>query len=654
MKRNITIKEIKLLVKMLNQYRDDYYNRQKSLVSDYEYDELFDRLKYYEETTGFVLSNSPTQTVGYEVKSELKKIKHNHPMLSLDKTKSIDDLKNFLKDKFGILMLKLDGLTISLRYLNGELVSAETRGNGEVGEDVLHNVKTFSNIPLHINYDGELIIDGEAIITYDTFHKINNSLPDGKKYSCPRNLASGSVRQLDSKVASKRDIKFIAWKMVNEDYKNFYKQLDILDSLGFDVVPYCGVYSSDINDELINKLKNQAEIESYPIDGMVLGYDDIEYGKSLGATGHHLKSQIAFKFYDEEAVTVLRYIDWTVGKTGVITPTAVFEPVEIDGTVVERASVHNLSILNKLNLMSGDKITVYKANQIIPQISKNLSDGKRDNYINIPARCPVCGERADIVQENDTKILVCTNDNCKGKLLGKLTHFVSRDAMNIEGLSEATLEKFIDNEWLTSFIDIYGLYRYKDEISQLEGFGDKSTDKLLTAIENSKNTTLDKFLYALSIPNVGKSVSKTISDYFNGDFDEFHMTSIANFNFDWTILPDIGQTLSNNINKYLKQNYMMIGGFTNVIKFEIKDNINVSNKLNNKTFCVTGSLNIYPNRNKLVEDIENNGGKCVGSVSKKTNYLLTNDTTSGSSKNIKAKELGIPIITEEEFIGMIK
>ena len=439
--------KMRKLIAVLNEHRDAYYNKQSPTISDYEYDKLFDELKCLEEETGIILSGSPTATVGYEVKSELKKVTHNHPMLSLDKTKSIDDLKKFLGDKNGILMLKLDGLTVSLRYINGDLISAETRGNGEIGEDILHNAKVFSNIPLHINYDGELIVDGEAVITYDTFERINANLPEGEKYKNPRNLVSGSVRQLDSKITAERNIKFIAWKMVKGvDSNSFNKRLNILHDLGFDVTPRYIVNKEAISD-LIDCMKGTAEDCKLPIDGMVLGYDDVAYGESLGATGHHLRSQMAFKFYDEDVETTLKGIDWTMGKTGTLTPTAIFQPVEIDGTTVERASIHNLSILNEILGATphiGQKITVCKANQIIPQV---ISADKKPNYDNVlftPLRCPICGGHTKVKQENNSQVLICTYDNCNGKLLGKMTHFVSKNAMNIDGLSEATLDKFIE------------------------------------------------------------------------------------------------------------------------------------------------------------------------------------------------------------------
>lgn len=657
------VNRIKELVKTLNRYRDAYYNKQNSEVSDYEYDQLFDELKQLEKTTGIVLSNSPTQTVGYEVKSELKKVIHNHPMLSLDKTKSVNELAKFLGDKIGILMLKLDGLTVSLRYIDGHLISAETRGNGEIGEDILHNAKVFNNIPLQIDYQGELIVDGEAIITYDSFEKINAGLPEGEKYKNPRNLVSGSVRQLDSKIAAERNIKFVAWKMVKgSDSNSFNKRLNILSDLGFEVTPRY-ILDKEIIVDMIDCLKGVAEHNGYPIDGMVLGYDDVSCGESLGMTGHHVKSQIAYKFYDEEVETTLKGIDWTMGKTGQITPTAVFEPVEIDGTTVERASVHNISILKELELMAGDTITVYKANQIIPQIAENLSANERHKnglYVwnqiqNVPAYCPICGGIAEIKKDNNSEVLMCMNPSCKGKLLGKLTHFVSKNAMNVDGLSEATLEKFIELGWVTSFEDIYNLDKYYTNMIELEGFGEKSVDKLLNAIKLSQNTTLDRFIYALCIPLIGRSASKAISQYFDGSFERFYNEGCLSY-FVFENLESFGVEMSDSVRKYLNTNIQMVKELADIMTFKVSQKEIIPKNINlvGKTFVITGSLNTFANRDAAKEQIEALGGKVSGSVSAKTSYLVNNDINSTSGKNKKAKELGVPIITEEELVNMMK
>lgn len=656
------IDNMKMLIKELNKYRDSYYNHSVSLISDYEYDEKFDELKQLEEDTGVILSGSPTQEVGYEVKSNLQKVTHNHPMLSLDKTKSYEELVRFQNGKILIMMCKMDGLTISLKYVNGELVSAETRGNGEIGEDVLHNVKTFTNVPLKINTDKEIVvIDGEAIITYDDFNKINEMLSEEEKYKNPRNLASGSVRQLDSSIAAKRNLQFIAWKFVEGSTKNnFFERLVELQELGFTTVPktLVPVYSAPVdpifgikNDIVL--LKATAEEYGYPIDGMVLGYNDIKYGESLGMTSHHLRSQIAFKFYDEEVETVLKNIEWTMGKTGVLTPTAIFEPIEIDGTTVERASLHNVSILKDLELSYGDTITVYKANQIIPQVKENLDKSMTD-ICTPPSICPICGGKTQIVKDKDSESLVCTNPNCKGKFLGKCVHFVSKNAMNIDGLSEATLEKFIELGFIESFIDIYELKAgFYNDIVVLNGFGKRSADKLMAAIEKSKQTTLDRFIYALCIPLIGKTASKTISEHFNGSFELF---SEYGWNFDYQLLDDFGYAMSQSITEYLKKNIKEVRELATYMTFkqpDVKKNSDSQTNLSGKVFVITGSLNNFANRDEAKEKIESLGGKVVGSVSKKTDYLVNNDINSTSGKNKKAKELGIPIITEEELINIL-
>jgi len=661
------ISRIKELTGLLNKHRSSYYNDSISSISDYEYDRLFDELKELEERNNFTMSTSPTVTVGYEVKSKLEKVKHNHPMLSLDKTKSVGELIDFIGDEKGIAMLKLDGLTISLRYLNGQLISAETRGNGEIGEDILHNARVFSNIPLYIDYMDELIVDGEAIITYDAFEKINASLFEDEKYKNPRNLASGSVRQLDSNVAAERNIKFIAWRAVkglNND-NLFSNQLVALSRLGFETTPFYHISNEYDNhgtieeyvDITIETLKEDAIEKQYPIDGLVIGFDDIAYGESLGKTGHHFKNQIAFKFYDEEVETTLLDIDWTVGKTGVLTPTAVFEPVEIDGTTVEKASLHNLSIMHSLyhsQWYAGLKLTVYKANQIIPQVREvNDLDTTYIKSLSAPHTCPICDNEIKIFYSNNTEELICTNPSCDGKLLGRLSHFVSKNAMNIDGLSEATLRKFIDKGWLKDFIDIYFLPVYTQEIRMMGGFGEKSADKLLTSIEDSKDTTLDRFIYALCIPLVGRTKSKIISKHFNGDFDNFYRNGLCSTLFDWTTLDDFGDAVSNSINNYLDSNFDMIWTLSRFIKFK-KPQIELNpSTLTGLTFCITGSLNHFENRDAAKNKIESLGGKVSGSVSKKTSYLVNNDIGSPSSKNNKAKELSVPIITEEQLSKMM-
>lgn len=647
------------LVDDLNMYRDAYYNKSDSLITDFEYDQLYDLLQKLEDETGIILSNSPTQSVGYEVKSELNKIKHSHKMMSLDKTKSVKDLKKFAGDEDCLLMCKLDGLTCLLTYENGDLVRAETRGNGEVGEDITHNAKVFENIPLHINYPGKLEIEGEAIITYHDFEEINSKIKnDNEKYKNPRNLASGSVRQLDSKIAAKRHIKFIVWKVPTRS--NGFSMTDnfhFARTLGFDVVPhllYCKENQEMIG-EMIDALKNTADSFGYPIDGLVMSYDDIQYGLSLGMTNRFPKHSLAFKFYDEEVETVLKNIEWTMGKTGTLTPVAVFEPVEIDGTTVERASLHNVSIMKELELSYGDTITVYKANQIIPQVSDNL-DRTLDNLCTPPGICPICGAGTKVVKENDTEVLMCTNDNCKGKLLGRLCNFVSRDAHDIRGLSEETLRLLIDNGYLTNLIGLFYLKNYKEELSVLPGLGAKSVSKILSEIEKCRYTTISKFLIGLSIPLIGRTQSKAIEKYFHGDFNEFMCAWSCGFGFDWTILDDFGAARHTSMSRFFIDHSTMINELADEFIFDIRrsdDSLNNSNVLNGKSICITGKLRVFKNRDELVVDIEKHGGKVVSGVTKKTNYLLTNDKTSGSSKNKKAEELSIPVITEEEYIKLV-
>lgn len=661
------IKRIKELVSIMNQYRNAYYNKNISEISDYEYDRLYDELKSLEESTGIVFTHSPTQIVGCEVKSKLEKVIHSHPMLSLDKTKSTNDLKSFASDKNCILSLKLDGLTIMLTYENGQLVQAETRGNGELGEIVTHNAKVFDNIPLHINYKGHLEIEGEAIITYDNFEKINSSIenPDDK-YKNPRNLVSGSVRQLDSSIATKRHIKFIAWKVptIIEGFDandSFLYRLLYVRNLGFDIVPLLtyvnGTYDEEHIEEMIEALKNIADELGYPIDGLVMTYNDIHYGESLGMTGHHPKHSIAFKFYDEEVETTLKDIEFTMGKTGVLTPTAIFDPVEISGSTIEKASIHNLSVMEELLGKTphiGQKIIVYKANDVIPQVleSDKGYSGIKDLMIDIPTTCPVCGGKTEIKQDNDSRVLICTNPNCKGKLLGKLTHFVSKNAMNIDGLSEATLEKFIELGWINDFIDIYNLKEHKSEIMKLEGFGKKSVEKLLNAIEKSRNATLDRFIYSLCIPLIGKSASKTISKYFNGKFNSFFEIIMEEPFFDWTKLEDFGSAMEVSLCDYFDKWCEKINELANIMTFDAPQIISViDNPFNNKTICVTGKLNNFT-RDSINEKIASLGAKVASSVTKKTDYLLTNEA-SNSSKYKKAMELNIKVISEEEFLNMI-
>lgn len=652
------VKRIKELVTQLNTYRNAYYNNSESQISDYEYDNLFDELKQLEDETGVIMSNSPTQTVGYEVKSKLEKVKHSHPMLSLDKTKSVDDLVKFAGDKDCLLSLKMDGLTVLLTYEDGELVQAESRGNGETGELITHNAKVFTNIPLNIEYKGKLEVEGEAIITYPDFEKINSKLSEDDKHKNPRNLASGSVRQLDSNIAAQRYIKFIVWKVpkIEDEIKSddsFLFRLQFVKNLGFDIVPLFTYTNKSADKENINKiiesLKNKASEQGFPIDGLVMVYNSVSYGESLGMTGHHPRHSIAFKFFEDEMTTTLRNIEWTMGKTGILTPTAIFDSVELEGTSVERASLHNISVCKELQLGIGDEITVYKANTIIPQVRENLT---KSNDFSIPERCPICGGKTSIIKENSSEILVCDNSECKGKLLGKLTHAVSKNAANIDGLSEQTLEKLIELGWLNSFQDIYRLSEHKDEMSKLDSFGKRSVEKLLDAIEKSKNITLDRFIYALCIPLIGRSASKTIAKYFNYDFKEWYQIGISQ-PFRYTLLDDFGETMQNSIHNFAVNNMNMISDLADEFTFEKVEEKSSGVDLSSKTFVITGSLVHYKNRDELVDLITSMGGKVSGSVSAKTSYLLNNDINSTSSKNQKAQKLNIPIISEEDFIKMI-
>lgn len=649
------VKRIKDLVKQLNEYRDSYYNEARPVVSDAAYDKLFDELSELEKETGVVYANSPTQTVGYVVKSELEKVKHSHPMLSLDKTKSVNDLVKFSRDKDCILSLKMDGLTCLLTYEDGVLVQAETRGDGEIGELITHNARVFENIPLTIDYKGHFEIEGEAIITYDDFNKINESLSEDKKYKNPRNLASGSVRQLDSKAAAQRHIKFIAWKVPTEVASNsFINRLQYAAELGFDTVPFLPIRGNS-NAEFINivieQLQRRANERSFPIDGLVATYNDITYGESLGMTGHHPKHSIAFKFYDEEVETVLKNIEWSMGKIGSLTPVAIFDPVEIDGTMVERASLHNVSILTKLDLQIGDTIIVYKANQIIPQVKENLSAKDRESaYIRIPSQCPVCESSTQIVKENDSEVLMCTNPHCKGKLLGRVSHFVSKKGMDISGLSEETIKKFIELGWIAEITDVYNLEQHYDRLSTMSGFGRKSVDKLRKSIENSKTVRLDKFITSLSIPGIGTSQSRELAKVFN-TWDDFRDASVGCYNF--TQIDGFGDVLSKNIHSWFKDMCGIADNLASLMTFEAKEKQNADNSLDGKSFVVTGKVFRFKNRDEVKAEIEKRGGKVTGSVTKSTYALINNDIESNSSKNKKAKELGVKIITEDQLIEML-
>ena len=640
---------IQYLVKQLNIYRNAYYNESKSLVSDYEYDELYDELEKLENETGIIYSNSPTQSVGYEVVSKLQKVKHSHPMLSLAKTKSTNDLVNFSSGRDCVLSLKMDGLTTLMTYDFGSLIQAETRGNGEIGEIITHNAKVFENLPGKIHISPKFEFEGESIITKSDFELINSKLSKDEQYKNCRNLVSGSVRQLDNRIAKERHIKFIVWKVPygSATYTSGFK---FAKQLGFEVVPYVKYNSNtDDIDEKIAYLKAIAEEKGYPIDGIVCTYDDINFGKSLGMTGHHPRHSIAFKFYDEENVTTLRSVEWTMGKTGQLTPVAIFEDTEIDGTTVNRASLHNVSIFRSLELGVGDEITVYKANQIIPQIRDNLT---RSNLLKVPCKCPVCNGVTSVIKENDSEVLVCTNPDCQGKLLGKISHAVSRNALNIDGLSDATIEKFISLGWLKSISDIYSLKKYEKNMKTLSGFGKKSVDKLLASIEISRKTELNRFINALSIPMIGNTASKTITKYCNGNVDKFFEGMEEEFPY--INIEGIGMQRADIMEDFWKKNKEDIESFAKEFVFEESESKNkTANNLDGLNFVITGSLNEFENRDAAKAEIEKHGGKVVGSISSQTNFLVNNDVNSTSSKNTKAKSLGIPIISESELISMI-
>lgn len=635
------------LVMLINYYRDMYYNEAKSEISDFEYDNLYDELLKLEGETGYLLANSPTQTVGYIVKSSLEKVKHNHPMLSLDKTKSVDDLVIFLGGKKAVVMAKMDGLTCSLRYVNGNLVSAETRGDGITGEDVLHNIKVMKSIPQKITETAETIIDGEVIATYRDFNAVNSTLTEDAQYKHIRNYASGSVRLLDSGVSVDRKLRFVAWKVVKGCSSNsFMDRWHFLTKNGFTAVPIVDVAapSANVLEAAIESVKNWAKRYDYPIDGCVIGFDNVAYGDSLGQTSHHLRSQIAYKFYDETYPTKLKYIDWTMGKTGTLTPTAVFNPVNIDGTTVERASLHNISIIKSLGLTNGCSVYVYKANQIIPQIDSCDSDG--DGDIEYPSVCPVCGARTIIKRNNDSEVMYCTNEDCNGKKLAKFINFVGRKATNIVGLSEATLLTLLSKGYISTFKDIYHLDKYADEMSTWEGFGKRSVEKLLKAIEDSRTIKLENYINAIGITGIGASNSKVLSAQFNGDYNEF-ITALNN-GFDLATLDGFGAIMRDSIMCWIKSDKMSVG-LAEEFNF-IKETKSTDNSLNGLRFCITGSFS--ESRDVLKDKLESKGAIFVSSVSKKLDVLFVGENA--GSKLDKAKELGIKISDEKELMEILK
>lgn len=637
------IDRIKELTELLNKASDSYYNTGDTIMEDHEFDTLLEELCSLEQETGFVMATSPTHKVGYEVKSELQKVTHNHPMLSLAKTKDWNEFIIYFGSKDVIGMLKMDGLTCSLRYVNGELVSAETRGNGEIGEDIFHNIKTVKTVPQKIPYKDELIVDGEIICTYEDFE------PFSTEYKNPRNFASGSIRLLDSNECAKRHLTFVAWNVIKgfDNENSFLRKLVIIDELGFTVVPWTSSFDWDAKEFLVNKAKKLG----YPIDGLVGRFDDIKYGESLGTTSHHSNAAYAFKFYDELTETTLRDVEWTLGRTSVLTPTAVFDSVDIDGSSVSRASLHNISIMKNLGLTKNCTIRVFKANQIIPQVDSADKDG--DVSIKIPTKCPICGGVTSIKQDNESEVLVCTNPDCIGKKLARFTHFVSRKCMNIDGLSEKTLSLLISNNLVKNFRDIYHLKEHVCKLCTLDGMGKKSVENLLNSIEKSRDVKLENFIAALGIPNIGLSAAKAISKKFNGNHYDFIM-ALANDNYDFSQIDDFGEITNKSLHDWWHSKDPMVELLPMEVNFIVENDTGSSSNLDGKSFCITGSLTYYANRDALVKAIEDNGGKYVSSVSKKTDYLINNDKNSTSGKNKKAIDLSIPIISEEDFLNMIK
>ncbi len=643
------LKRIKELVEILNKAGRAYYSKGVEEMSNFEYDALYDELVQLEKKTGCVLSDSPTVNVGYEVLSELPKERHESPMLSLDKTKSVDDLISWLGEQKALLSWKLDGLTIVLTYDNGELQKAVTRGNGEVGEIITNNARVFKNIPVIIPFKEKLVLRGEALITYSDFEKINEKIPEADaKYKNPRNLCSGSVRQLNNKITKERNVNFFAFNLVsaeNVDFKNSRKeQFEWLKTQGFDVVEYKEVTKDNLADT-VAWFEKAITTNDFPSDGLVILYDDIDYGDSLGRTAKFPRNSLAFKWTDETANTVLRQIEWSASRTGLINPVAIFDTVELEGTRVSRASVHNISIMESLKLGIGDTIQVFKANMIIPQIASNLT---QSGNIDIPKKCPVCGGDTQIKEINEVKTLYCTNPDCQAKHVKSFAHFVSRDAMNIDGLSEATLEKFIQKGFLKKFKDLYHLDRYSDDIIDMDGFGQKSYDNLIASCNRSKNTTLPKVIYGLGIANVGLSNAKmivrqlkTVENIINCQRQE--LESIDGVG---SVIADTFVTYFENENN--KKAFLELLEELNIEQEESQS----ANTLEGKIFVITGSLNHFDNRGQLKELIESLGGKVTGSVTSKTSYLINNDSESSSSKNKNAKKLNVPIITEDEFIEM--
>lgn len=639
------------LVELLNKASRSYYQDAQEIMSNYEYDRLYDELQNLEKELGITLSNSPTVNVGYEVVSELPKERHESPMLSLDKTKEVEELKNFVGSQKVLMSWKMDGLTIVLTYRDGKLYKAVTRGNGEVGEVVTNNAKVFKNVPVQIAYPGELILRGEAVIGYHDFEKINEEIEDvDAKYKNPRNLCSGSVRQLNNQITAKRNVMFYAFTLVQADGVDFQNsracQMEWLKAQGFTTVEYHMVTRDTVEDE-VAKFSSEISKNDFPSDGLVLSYDDIAYGRSLGRTAKFPRDSYAFKWQDEIRETILREIEWSPSRTGLINPVAIFDPVELEGTTVSRASVHNISIMEELELGIGDKIEVYKANMIIPQIAENLT---RSGVKDIPERCPVCQGETKIRQVGNAKALYCMNPECQAKHVKAFALFVSRDALNIEGLSEATLEKFISRGYIHTFADIFHLDRYKDEIQGMEGFGEKSYRKLIESVKKARTTTLPRVVYSLGIAGIGLANAKVICRELKYDVEALLMVTEEELNE----IQGVGEVLAKAFTGYFSD-AKHVENFRKLLE-ELtipEETLTKKQIFEGVNFVITGSVTHFANRGEVKELIESLGGKVTGSVTSKTNYLINNDVTSTSSKNKKANELGIPIISEETFLELV-
>ena len=643
------IERIKYLVDLLNKASKAYYAQDEEIMSNFEYDRLYDELVVLEQETGMVLSNSPTVNVGYEAVEELPKERHESPMLSLGKTKSREELREWLHGNPAILSRKLDGLTIVLTYREGKRAKAVTRGNGEIGEVITNNAKTFKNLPVNISYQGELILRGEAVISYSDFEKINAGIADVEaRYKNPRNLCSGSVRQLNNQITADRNVQFYAFTLVKAEDVDFHNskegQFRFLEEQGFSVVQHTMVTENTIL-SAIEDFEHRIATYDIPSDGLVLTYENIAYGQSLGRTAKFPRDSIAFKWADELRETTLKEIEWSASRTGLINPVAIFEPVELEGTTVSRASVHNISILRSLRLGIGDRITVYKANMIIPQIAENLTGS--DN-VEIPKVCPVCGQPTEIRQINEVQSLYCVNEKCAAKRIKSFTLFVSRDAMNIDGLSEATLEKFIDRGFIHEYADLFHLDRYRDEIVQMEGFGEKSYQNLVESVERARTTTLPRVIYGLGIANIGVANAKLLCKFFEYDFERMQNADVETL----SAVEGIGEVIASAYVEYMKDedNRQKIVRLMPELTIEKPQVDAGSQTLLGMVFVITGSLEHYENRNELKDVIEQKGGKVTGSVTGKTTCLINNDSTSNSTKNKKAKELNVPVLTEDEFI----